>query len=468
DLGRQEEARDAFTAAIERRDSYAEAYNNRGKVQELLGNLDEAIIDLDRAIERMPTLSAAHYNRGNALKAQGKLEDAMVSYDNAISLQPNYVSARNNRGNCYMALDRYDEALIDYQVAIDAKPEGMETYNNQGNAYLHLLRFDEADRCYDRAIALDETFSEAYWNKALLALLRGDFDAGWPLYEWRWKRSAAKTYTRSFIQPRWNGEDIAGKTLLIYGEQGLGDYIQFSRYVPALCAMGIKVVVEVAVELFDFLSSMNCPATFVRAGTELPDFDLHCPVMSLPLVCRGQLPDFPADIPYLFANAEKSRFWQEKLGAKTALRVGLAWSGKAIHPNDRNRSMRLAALAPILDLPAEFHILQKEIRPDDFSALGRYKLHSHCDGLDSFADTAALIDHMDLVISVDTSIAHAAAAMGKEVWMMLPQLPDWRWLMGRSDTPWYPTVTLYRQQAIGDWSAVIGTIAEKLKARSAS
>ncbi|MBM4220713.1 MAG: tetratricopeptide repeat protein, partial [Gammaproteobacteria bacterium] len=345
-------------------------------------------------------------------------------------------------------------------------------HNNLGNALQAAGRLDEALRSHDRALALKPDFPDARWNKAFALLLQGDFAAGWPLFESRWELPGNRPAAIS-DRPLWLGDaPLAGRTLLVHHEQGLGDTLQMLRYVPLLAAQGARVVVQVPATLAALAATVAGVASVVTAGEPLPDHDLHCPCMSLPLACRTTLATIPASVPYLAVPDAPGALWRARLdearsAQRTGLHVGIAWSGSSAHRNDRQRSLALRELLPLLELPAEFHSLQKEYRPGEGEQLGTQgRVHDWSARLDTLADTAALIAGLDLVISVDTSVAHLAGALGKPVWLLLPAAPDYRWLLERSDSPWYPTMRLFRQQHAGNWAPVIdaltGTLRERL------
>ena len=501
DLKQLEAALTSYDRAIALKPDFAAAYNNRGNAQRALKQFEAALASYNQAIVLKPDDAVSHYNRGVALNDLNRLEAAVAAYNEVLALQPNYADAYNNRGNALRDLKQAEAALASYRQAITLKPDYAEAYyncgvalrdikqteaalaaydravalkpgyvdahGNRGNALKDLQRFDEAEASYDRAIALKPDYSEAYWHKSLLKLLLGDYEQGWRLYEWRWQTASFINTQRSYKQPLWLGEQsLIGKTLLIYSEQGLGDTLQFCRYVPRLEALGAKVLLEAPRELFTLISTLKGNATLIEQGNELPDFDLHCPLMSLPLAFRTTVSTIPAAIPYLYSDTEKQAVRHKRLGAKTKLRVGLAWSGSSLHKNDLNRSIPLALFASLLDLPIEFHALQKEISPEDAAFLAdATAIAPHQNELIDFSDTAALIAEMDLVISVDTSVAHLAGALATPVWLLLPFMPDFRWMLDRIDSPWYPTATLFRQPVIDDWASVLLAVAGELKLR---
>ena len=425
----------------------------------------EALASFEKAIAINPCYEAAFYNAGNALLILRQLEIGLGFLDRAIELNPQSAMAHTSRGNALKCLWRIDEALESYATAIALQPDYHEPYCKRGILYQDIKRLDEALADYEQAVALKPDFANAHWNKGLLKILTGQYEEGWSLYEWRWL-DTGKKQVRHYSQPQWLGDqDLTGKTLLIFPEQGFGDIIQFCRYIPLLENLAAKVVFEVPAGLLSLFSSLQGHFELVSRGETLPDFDLYCPVMSLALAFKTTLATIPSTVPYLHADEHRQTQWRQRLGEKTAFRVGLVWSGSKAHPDDRNRSMSLDRLTPLLELPVEFHCLQKEIREEDQPLLQQFPaLKTHMDELNDFADTAALVSAMDLVISVDTSIAHLAGALAKPVWVLLPYAPDYRWLLDRADSPWYPTATLFRQSAPKDWDAVTTEVLNRLAA----
>jgi len=321
---------------------------------------------------------------------------------------------------------------------------------------------DEALASYDKALALKPDYAEAYWNKSLLLILMGQYLEGWKLYEWRLQNDSTKNNYYTFPKPSWRGqESIRNKKLLVHSEQGLGDVIQFCRYLPQVKSLGAEIIFEVPKSLVSFVSTLNCPMTVVARGAALPDFDVYCPVMSLPYAFKTRVETVPAKTPYLFADRAKVEFWRKKLGTPEKPRVGLVWSGAAGNRGDAERSIRLKELLPLLDLPIEWCTLQNEFRPHDLEILKQHpEIRQHHDDLKDFSEIAAFIECLDLVVSVDTSFVHVAGAIGKPVWVLLPFVPDYRWMLDREDSPWYPTARLFRQPDIGDWRSVVDRVAE--------
>ena len=306
---------------------------------------------------------------------------------------------------------------------------------------------------FERAIHRRPDHAAAHWNLADCRLLLGDFERGWQEYEWRWKRDQREIKQREFPQPRWSGaEALAGRTILLHSELGLGDTLLFCRYAKEVAARGARVVLEVQPPLVTLLAGLAGVAQIVASGDPLPVFDCHCPLMSLPLAFRTHLGTVPADVPYVRSDPARVAQWRSRLGASAKPRVGLVWSGSVALRNDQ-RSMALADMLPLVDDRAEWVSLQKELRDADREDLASRAAIRHLgDELRDFSDTAALVDLMDLVVTVDTSVANLAGAMGKKVWILLPYNPhDWRWMLTREDSAWYPTARLFRQPAPGDW-----------------
>jgi hypothetical protein len=316
---------------------------------------------------------------------------------------------------------------------------------------------------YDAAIALRPDYADAHFFKGLSSLVTGDFEHGWSEYEWRREAPAAKIPARDFPQPRWLGEDdIAGKTILLHGEQGFGDTIQFCRYVPLAAARGARVILEVAEPLRELMTDLAGTTKIIPKGDPLPDFDFQCPLPSLPLAFKTRLDTIPSGAAYLRAPNQALEYWNALLGTKRRPRIGLAWAGNAKHVRDRERSMRLRDLLPLLDVDATFVSLQKEIRAGEAETLTSCNVLQFSPQLGDFSDTAALISQLDLVISVDTGVAHLAGALGKPVWILVTHAPDWRWLLDRDDSPWYPSARLFRQRETREWVDVTMRVREAL------
>ena len=439
---------------------------------------DIAIQLLSRAIEINPNHAVPYYNLGIALKEVGRAEEALDSYNNAISIQPDYAEAYFNRGVTLKDLGRLDEELASYDQAIAFRPELVEAHCNRGDTLKALGNVEEAIASYDNAIAIEPSLAEAYWNKSSALLLKGDFERGWQHFEWRWKTpslplSKAK---RNFEEPLWLGDQsLQDKSILLYSEQGLGDTIQFCRYVSLVARLGAKVILEIQKPLWNLLKDLEGVSQLVARGDPLPAFDYQCPLMSLPLAFKTSLTSIPGATPYLSVDAEHVDYWAKKLGVKTKPRVGLVWSGgfRADQPEvwavHERRNIALNQIVK-LKLPGiDFYSLQKgDPAESDLKALQaelwpESNFYNYTSELQDFTDTAALIKNLDLVISVDTSTAHLAAAMGKPTWLLNRKDTCWRWLLDRSDSPWYPSVKLYRQEEKGNWDDVLWRVRDDLK-----
>ncbi|MDG1144245.1 MAG: tetratricopeptide repeat protein [Burkholderiales bacterium] len=403
--------------------------------------------------------------KGVALHRQGKLGDAKQIYENILQKQSNNYDAIQLLGSIYNQIKLPEMSLKYFDKALKINKTNPAVYNNRGNAFQALKRFGDALKSYEEALKLKPDYAEATWNKSLLLILIGDYLDGWTLYESRLEKEDTKKDYPSYPQIAWRGqENIQGKKILISSEQGLGDTIQFVRYLEKIHQLGAEIILQVPKTLSNITSTIGAPITVIDNKNKLPEFDAYCPLLSLPHVFKTTVETIPASVPYLFADQQKVSEWDQELGVKTITRIGLVWSGAAGHKNDHNRSIPLELLTNLIDLPVEWHSLQKEYRAEDKKVLKSITaLKQHQDHLEDFTDTAALIECMDLVISVDTSVAHLAGALGKPIWILLPFVPDYRWMLEREDCPWYPTAKLLRQDETRDWRKVINRVASSLR-----
>jgi hypothetical protein len=382
-------------------------------------------------------------------------------------MRPGDAAVLNNRGVTLHKLRRFEQALASYDLALASRPDYTEALVNRGVTLSDLMRFDEALASYDQAIALRPDDADAHFFKSLSSLVTGDFERGWIEYEWRRKAPSARITARQFSKPLWRGEeDIAGRTILLHSEQGFGDTIQFCRYVPLVAARGARVILEVEEPLCELMTSLAGATEVIAKGDPRPDFDWHCPLPSLPLAFKTRLETIPSDVPYLRvpkqALKQAPEHWDALLGSGRAPRIGLAWAGNAKHVRDIERSIRLRDLLPLLDIDARFVSLQKEVRDGDAQMLARCNVRRFGGKFGDFSDTAALISQLDLVISVDTAVAHLAGALGKPVWILLTHAPDWRWLLERDHSPWYPSARLFRQSETREWGSVTKRVRDAL------
>jgi len=463
DLGRPEEALASYDHALAFSPEYAEALRNRGLALQHLKRREEALASYDRALALKPNYVEALNDRGNVLRAQKRPGEALISYDQALALKPDYADAFNNRGAALQDLEQPEEALWNYERALTLNPKFAEALNNCGMALKDLRRPKEALASFDRALKMKTDYAAAHVNEGLCRLLIGDLERGWQKNEWRWQIDPHKPWARNFPQPLWIGQEpLAEKTILLHAEQGFGDTIHFCRYARLVAQQRATVLLEVPAPLKSLLSTLEGPTCLFARGDPLPAFDYHCPLLSLPLAFKTTLETIPADIPYIKSDSSRVDHWAEMLGSKTLRRVGIAWSGnKAADPR---RSIPLSEFGRLFSSQVQFVSVQKEVLPTDEPILAaRPDIRHFGHALHDFADTAALIELMDLVITIDTSVAHLAGAMGKTVWILLPFVPDWRWLLDREDSLWYPTARLLRQPARGDWASVIGRVHDDLQ-----
>lgn len=461
---KNESALASYDRALALRPNHADALSNRGNTLLALNRIDAALESYDRAIAARPGYPEALSNRGSALERLNRYDEALASYDRALALRPDFTEAHYNRGNVLKALKRYNDALASYDRALAMRPDHADAHNNRGQVLKELMRYEDALQAYDAALAVQPKHVMAHCNASALRLLTGDFERGWVDYEWRWlKESVVPTY-RNFPQPIWRGgEAISGKTVLIHSEQGLGDTIQFCRYVPLVAAAGARVIFEVQTPLQGLMSGLPGASQVIARGDALPTFDIHCPLLTLPLAFGTTLETIPSRHAYLRAPVEHAAKWRAHLNGKPHPRVGLAWSGNPRHERDQERSIRLRALLPLLGVSATFVSLQKEVFPEDARVLKeRNDILHFGDEFDDFSDTAGLMSELDLIIAVDTSVAHLAGALGRPTWILVTRVPDWRWLFDRDDSPWYPTVRLFRQDDTRQWDGVISHIREAL------
>jgi tetratricopeptide (TPR) repeat protein len=471
-LHQWEAALESYNRVVAIRPGDAVAHMNRANVLTKLRRFDAALLDYDRAVVIEPELAAAYCNRGSALAELHQWEGALANFERAIAIDRGFAEAHFNRGNVLRELERFDPALASYDAAIALKPDYAEAHCNRGVALAECNRLQEALASYDAAVRLRPAYAQARYNRAFVRLLRGDLTSGWPDHELRWSGVAgtSREERRDFRQPLWLGEEpIAGKTILLHDEQGLGDTLQFCRYVSEVAALGARVIFEVQKPLKGLLEKLPGASRTVARGETLPEFDYRCPLLSLPLAFETVLGTIPRAAGYVAADAGKIARWRLKLGVKIRPRIGLVWSGSTVHKNDHNRSLPLSALLDRLPPDLQYVSLQKDVRPiDRKTLLARREILDFADELTDFGETAALCECLDLVITVDTSVAHLCGALGKPTWILLPFHPDWRWMLERTDSPWYPSVKLYRQAARGDWGGVLERVKADLASASSS
>jgi len=470
-LGRLDEALEDLDRAIALRPDLLEAYNNRANVLKDLDRPEAALADYNRAIALKPDNANAFNNRGTLQKLLEQHEQALLDYEKAIALKPDYPEAFYNYGTMLFELDRFDAALTQLGRAIELRPDYAEAFYNRGTTLMALGRIDDALADFAKAIALQPDYPEAAWNRGLCNLLLGHCREGWPDYDRRWQTTQTPSLWHHGGRPQWNGhEAIRGNTLLLHSEQGHGDTIMALRFVRPVANMGGRVILDAPAALQPLLTQFD-GIRLTQPGEPLPAFDLHCPLMSLPRALDVTLEKMHADdVPYLSAPAAHLEKWRQRLPHSGPLKVGINWAGNPTFKRDDLRSIGLARMLPLLaQSDVQFYSLQKDLRDGDAELLRSHpRIEPLGEDIESFGDTAAIISLMDLVISSDTSLVHLAGALGKPVWILLQFVPDWRWLLDRDDSPWYPTARLFRQTEMGDWNGVISRVAAELSVSAAT
>jgi tetratricopeptide (TPR) repeat protein len=497
-LGRLDEALKVFDKAISLSPEDAELWKDLGTVLMDLQRGDEAVLSLQQALKLDPRnvdaaniLGLLHFRQGrfqealecfslsidvrpkqaDALHMRAIVLERLKRFDEALSdnirsheLDPTNPETSNNLGHVLRLLGRLDESLEWFDRALSLRPDFVEALGNKAFALTQFRRFDEAFACYEKSRSIDPNDALTEWNQAMLQMLTGNFEAGWAGRESRWRTGLGMADPK-FPQPLWLGDSpLEGRTILLYADEGLGDCIQFARYVPMVAARGARVILAVADPACPLLSGLPGVSRCLPKSASLPEFDLHCPMSSLPLAFRTTLDSIPAAKSYLPrpANALVQE-WESRLGPRDGLRVGLVWAGNPSHANDHNRSIGLENFSRILDVDATFFSLQKDLRAGDKAMLAGYpEIVDLTQHLSDFVQTAAMVSCLDLVISVDTSVAHLAGALGCPVWILLPYTPDYRWLLDRDDSPWYPTVRLFRQSETRDYASVLERVRAEL------
>jgi len=425
------------------------------------GELEDAIKLYGQALLLNQSFPDIYNNMGVALRAAGKKEASAACYQRALALKPDHPGAYTNLGNVLRELGRLEAATASHRRAVELDPSSARAVYNLGLTLRDIGQFDEALDCFDKTLALDPDHPDCRWDRSLSLLQKGDLAEGFEEYEWRWKLNRAKK--RDFTQPLWDGEELGGKTILLHQEQGFGDMIHFARYIPLVKAKGGTIIVETHPELSRLFSTIDGVGQVVNGGSDLPKFDVYAPMLSLPRILGTTLANLPADVPYLKPPEAYTGLLPATMS--TQKKIGIAWAGRPTHQNDANRSCTFNDFIELMGFPdTALYSLQYGPPSADIAANGCEALVSNLgDKVRDFADTAGVISELDLVITVDTAIAHLAGALGKPTWVVLPTPGDWRWMQDRPDSPWYPTMRLFRQPTPGDWKSVFDAVKQALE-----
>jgi tetratricopeptide (TPR) repeat protein len=473
-LTRYAEARQCFERTLQLAPASVQTWVWRGKSCLELGDGPAALASLQQAKTLAPRDFTVHFQLGIALARLNRKDEAVAAFDAALACNARSAEAFNNRGAVLVRLFRPAPALADFQRAIELNPGYVDAHTNLGNTLKGLGQYAAALTPINQALTLRPGDPEATWSKAILLLARGEWEQGWPLYEARLQREPARRLQREFSQPRWTGkESLAGRSLLVHAEQGLGDTLQFARYIQPLEKLGAKVTLEVQPVLIQLLRSLPLRGTLLARGDPLPNTDFHIPLLSLPLALGTRLNTIPDGVPYLSVDPEATRLWSARLAALPGRKIGINWHG---NPEAEQlsalqaRSFALAAIEPLTRVRGITMVsLQKGAGADQREGVAfadriiQLTNPSHMGATELATETAAILQCLDLVITADTALAHLAGALGIPVWLVLQSVADWRWLVDRTDTPWYPSMRLWRQQSAGDWLQVFERIAQELE-----
>ena len=454
--GRLQEAESICRQILLVQPEHGVALNVLGQILSQAGRKDEAISVYRKAVASNPEYVEANGNLGSALAEMGDIDQAIASFQRALALKPDFAGVSFNLGNAWMEKGEIDKAIACFADALCHESNNADIFNNLGNAWVAKRDFAKAEECFGKAIAAQPNNALANLSRSTLMLLQGDFERGLPLYEWR-RRSAGIDLPNHLLKTEWDGSDLAGRRILIHPEQGFGDAIMCSRYIPLLAKLGGRVILMVRPELRRLMGCLDSIEQLITPTDPVPGYDVQCPIMSLPLRFKTTLRTIPVGIPYLKSDVELKRQWQARLPSDGRLKVGLATVGRRFP--DPHRTAPASTLGPLFELDGIwFCSVQKSV---DSTSLD-YPITDYSGELLDFADTAALMDNLDLIITIDSASAHLSGALGKPTWVMLKNVPDWRWMLDRTDSPWYPTMRLFRQPKLGDWKSVISQVAGAL------
>ena len=470
-MGNLEEASFNYKNAIKYSANNSEAFYNLGNVQKKLNKLEDALGNYEIAIELNSKFIEAHFNKGNLLREIKKWKESIACFKEVIKLKNDYAEAYYNLGNVYEELHLFEDALHSYEKAIEYKPRYAQAWANKGVVLEEIEKIDEALISYDKAIELEGNYAPAYHNKALLLLLNGEIKAGFELYEWRWlvKDNNSQQNKRVFSKPLWLGEEeLRNKTILIHSEQGLGDTIQFCRYIPLLKKIGAKVIFKVQSPLKKLMTNLEGVDYLITSNDSVPYYDFHCPLLSLPLAFKTSLVTIPDNTPYLHISNQILEKWSQYKD-DSGFTIAICWQGSAHSRLDYGRSFPVALFKNISQIKGVRLIsIQKNYGTEQLeNLLPDIRIEKIAEDFDigenAFLDTAAIMKSVDLIITSDTSLSHLAGALGLPNWLLLKRIPDWRWMLDRSDSPWYPNHKLFRQKKIGDWISVFDEVENEIK-----
>jgi len=452
-----------FEITIEKAPNYLDAYKKKGELLTNLNNHKAALDCFKKAIKLAPEDKVIFNGIGVNLLELADANNALIYFKKCISIDKTIAIFYNNAGLAEYKINAFKESIKSFNKAIKLSPTIGYFYSNRGLSYQALKKFDFAIKDFNKCISITPDYPDAYWNKSLINLYQGNYADGWKLYEYRWQ-SFAKKWLRTYDKKLWLGnESLENKTIFIYPEQGHGDFIQCYRYIALLKKMSPKqIIIEVTIPFYNLIRAQDDELVVINSNNQIPKFDFYCPIMSLPHAFKTEISSIPNECPYIFLNDIETKKQRNK-STKSKLKIGVCWAGNKVHKNDHNRSMSISDMSELFSLPFEFHSLQKEVSQENLAILKKFNVIDYHHSLNNFTDTAKLIDKIDIIISVDTVISHLAGALGKKTFLLLPDKSSFLWMEKRDDSPWYPTIKIFRQSTLGDWQTPIKKIKKELK-----
>ena len=453
-----------YTITITKAPEYLEAYIKKGEILTNLKIYNEAIDCFKNALKLAPKNLQILNCIGVNLLELGEAKDALEYFTKCIKIDKTIAILYNNAGLAAYKMNKFNESIEYFNLCINKSPTTGYFYSNRGLSFQALKKLNLAMEDFNKCTYLDPKYPESYWNKSLLYLFQGNYKDGWELYEYRWQ-SFAKEWARDYPKKLWLGnESIKNKVIYIYPEQGHGDFIQCYRYIALLKNLyPKKIILEVTEPFYKLISNQDIEIEVIGPNIQPSKFDFYAPIMSLPLAFKTEISNVPNKCPYLLSDLNKNKIWEEKFKNSNHLKIGLCWSGNPLHKNNHNRSMLLDDFSELISLPFEFYSLQKEIPHDDLEILNNSKIIDHQNSLSDFSETASLVKMMDIVISIDSVIAHLAGALGKKTFLLLPDKSSFLWMNERKDSPWYPSIRIFRQSTLEDWKKPLKELISELK-----